>query len=103
MAHPALALLELSSIARGVVAADAMVKKALVTLLQNHPISPGKHLIVAGGGVAEIEEALAAGLAAADATLVDKLLLPHAHPSVWTLAAGKTTAPPGGAHDSVGI
>ena len=102
-AHPALAVVELSSIARGVVVADAMVKKAPVRILQTHPVSPGKHVVVIDGEVAEVEEALAAGLAVASATLVDRLFLPQAHASLAPLVAGKSHAPPGGAHDSVGV
>jgi microcompartment protein CcmL/EutN len=85
---PALGMLELTSIARGVIAADAMAKKAPVRILQSHPISPGKHLIVIAGGVAEVDESLAAGIAAAGATLVDRLFLPQAHAQLAPLVAG---------------
>jgi microcompartment protein CcmL/EutN len=103
MGSPALAILELSSIARGVVVADAMVKKAVVRILQTHPISPGKHVVIVDGEVAEVEEALGAGLAAAAGSLVDKLLLPQAHAALAPLVAGKAAKPPGGKHDSVGV
>ena len=78
----ALGVIELASIARGVVVVDAMVKKAPVTIHSTRPVSPGKHIIVAVGGVAEIEEAMAAGLAVAGDRLVDKLLLSHVHPQL---------------------
>ena len=42
MTHPALGLLEITGIARGLVVADAMVKRARVELLRSHPIDPGK-------------------------------------------------------------
>lgn len=89
----ALGIVETQSIARGVVIADAMVKKAPVSILQSHPISPGKHIVVIAGGVAEIEEAMAAGIAAAGATLVDRLLLPQAHEQLAPLIAGTSTSP----------
>ncbi len=100
---PALALIEVNSIARGVVVADAMVKKAPVRLLQSHPVSPGKHVVVFAGGVAEVDEALAAGVTAAAATLVDRLFLPHAHGSLAPLVAGRPAHPPGGRYEAVGI
>jgi microcompartment protein CcmL/EutN len=100
---PALALIESNSIARGVVIADALVKKAHVTILQTHPVSPGKHVTVFAGEVAEVEEALAAGTAAAAATLVDRLFLPYAHAQLAPLVAGERRPPPGGGHDSVAI
>jgi microcompartment protein CcmL/EutN len=75
---PALALLEVSSLARGVVAADAVAKRASVQLLFCEPVSPGKYLILFAGGVAEVEESWAAGAQAAGETLVDRLFLPQA-------------------------
>jgi microcompartment protein CcmL/EutN len=99
---PALAILELSSIARGVLVADAMVKRAAVRILQNHPVSPGKHLIVAVGEVAEIEEALGAGVAAAGGALVDRLHLAQAHEALAGLLAG-TTAPRPVGEDAVAV
>ena len=74
---PALALLELESIARGIVVADAVVKQATVDLCWPSAVTPGKYLLVFSGGVAEVEEAFAAGKATAGATLLDSLLLPH--------------------------
>ncbi len=101
MTSPALAILELTSIARGVQCADAIVKKAPVRILQNHPISPGKFLIVFDGGVAEVDESRRAGLEVAGAALVDRLFLPQAHEPRAPLLAG--TRPAGPATDAVAI
>jgi microcompartment protein CcmL/EutN len=92
---PALGVLELSSIARGVFCADAMVKKAPVKILRARTVSPGKYVVVLGGGVAEVDESLQAGVAAAGPALVDKLFLPQVHPSVWPAMQGQTPAGPG--------
>lgn len=97
----ALGVIELASIARGVVVVDAMVKKAPVTIHSTRPVSPGKHVIVAVGGVAEIEEAMAAGLEAAGDRLVDRLLLPHVHPQLPPRLDGTAATHPG--YDSVGV
>lgn len=75
----ALALLEVASIARGVVVADAVAKRASIELLQCEPVSPGKYLILFSGGVAEVEESQQAGVAAAGDSLLDRLFLPQAH------------------------
>jgi microcompartment protein CcmL/EutN len=72
---PALGLVETSSIARGLVVADAMVKKAPVELVLARPVSPGKHLVLVTGAVADVGEAMAAGVETAAATLVDRLEL----------------------------
>jgi microcompartment protein CcmL/EutN len=75
---PALALLEVSSLARGVVVADAAVKRAAVELLLCEPVTPGKYLVLFAGGVAEADEALRAGAEAAGDALLDRLWLPQA-------------------------
>jgi len=85
---PALGIIETQSIARGVVCADAMVKKAPVTILQNHPISPGKFVIVIAGRVADVEESLRAGEDVGLHLIVDRLFLPQAHEQLAPLLAG---------------
>ena len=93
----ALALLEVGSLARGVVVADAVVKRAQVTLLECGPTSPGKYLVLFAGGVAEVGESLEAGAAAAGDTLIDRLFLPQAHeqllPALRACARGYTHEP----------
>ena len=79
---PALGLVEVQSIARGITVADAMVKRAQVALLLNRPVSPGKHLSLCSGEVAEVEEAMQVGIAQAGTTLCDHLLLPQVHDEV---------------------
>ena len=101
MSEEALGIVELTSIARGVVVADAMAKRAPVRILQSHPISPGKYVIVLVGGVAEVEEAMAAGTAVAGATVVDRRFLPQAHTQLAPLIAGKAAG--GGSSDAVAI
>jgi len=76
---PALALLELESIARGFVVADALLKRARVEIVLSEPTSPGKFLLLFTGEVAEVEESLAAGTEVAGPTLLDTLYLPYAH------------------------
>ncbi len=100
LSPPALALVELASIARGVVVSDAMVKKAPVRILQTHPISPGKHVIVVAGEVAEVEESMATAVEVAGSALVDRLFLPQAHPP---LIAGAPNPARPEELDSVGI
>ena len=79
---PAIALIELTSIARGVVASDAMAKTAPVKLLQSQTICPGKYLIVVGGDEDPVREAFQVGLHYAGQYLVDHLVNPNLHPHV---------------------
>lgn len=75
---PALGLVELASIARGIATCDAMVKRAAVKVLAARPASPGKYLVLVAGGEAEVEEAMQAGLARAAGALLDSLYLAQA-------------------------
>ena len=59
--EPALGLLELESIAAGIAAGDAMAKRAPIEVIRAGTVHPGKYLILVGGSVADVEEALAAG------------------------------------------
>ena len=100
MTAPALGIVETSSIARGLVVADAMVKRAPVRLLETRTVSPGKYLVIVVGQVADVEEAMQAGVAAAAHTLVDRLFLPQAHAELPGALGG--TAEPGPI-DSLGV
>src|SRR5712692_9261489 len=74
---PALVLLEIESIARGMVMADAVLKRALVEIEISEPTTPGKYLLLFSGGIAEVEESMKAGVELAGSTLLDKLFLPQ--------------------------
>ncbi|MBM4373224.1 MAG: BMC domain-containing protein [Deltaproteobacteria bacterium] len=99
--HPAIGLLEVSSLARGLVVTDAVVKRAAVTILGSHPISPGRYLTLFRGGVAEVEEAFAAGEETGREVLVDSLLLPAAHEQVLEALGRGRPKPP--ALEALGI
>jgi microcompartment protein CcmL/EutN len=91
---PALGVLEIGTIARGIVVADAALKRAPAILLSSRAVSGGKHLVMLEGGVAEVEEAMAAGAAAAAAShLVDRVDLAAADDQVWPML-GAPVAPP---------
>ncbi len=80
--RPAVAALELASIARGIVCVDQMVKRAEVTIVTARTLSPGRYLILLSGNEAEVEEAMAAGRDAAREDEVDALLLHDPAPSL---------------------
>ncbi len=97
---PALALLEFSSIAAGVLAADAMVKRAALDVIHAGTVQPGRFLVLGGGDVAEVEEALKAGREAAPDVLTDHIFLPGVHPDVVRALAGSRSLKAG---DALGI
>jgi microcompartment protein CcmL/EutN len=56
-------------------------------------VSGGKHLVMFEGGVAEVEEALAAARLIADTLVLDRVELPAADAQVWPML-GAPLAPP---------
>ncbi len=96
----ALALLELSSVARGYRTLDALVKESPVSIVEANLIEPGRFLILYGGGVAEVDAAHAVGRQVAAECLVDEVLLPGVDPRVWTGIAGVFDT---GEFDTVGV
>ncbi|MCP4543096.1 MAG: BMC domain-containing protein [Chloroflexi bacterium] len=88
MIEPALALLEFNSIAAGIQAADAMVKRAPIDVIRAGTVQPGKYLVLIGGAVADVEESLAAGREVGDDAAVDFVYLPFVHPEVVDAVGG---------------
>ena len=74
--------LELNSIAKGVEAADAILKAAEVTLLFARPICPGKYNILFAGEVAAVDASLEAGKAVAGNFTIDSVVIARLHPQV---------------------
>lgn len=85
---PAVGLLEISSIAKGIEAGDAMVKRAPVEVLRAGTAHPGKYLVLVGGLTADVEEAMRAGREAAGRLLVNEVFLPDVHPDVVAAIGG---------------
>ena len=72
---PALAVVELESIARGFVVADALLKRARARIGMAEAVTPGKFVLLFGGEVAEVEESFRAAVEVAGTALLDQLLL----------------------------
>jgi microcompartment protein CcmL/EutN len=90
----AIALVELSSIAQGLVVCDAMVKMAYVELFESRPFSSGKYLVLIGGDVASVESSLEKGRIAAGEWLVDHLFIPNVHEGVFPAIRGTAAKAP---------
>jgi microcompartment protein CcmL/EutN len=91
MRGPALGVLEIRTIARGIVVADAALKRAPALLVSSRTVSGGKHLVILEGGVAEVEEAMAAGRASAGTSLLDHVELAAADDQVWPMLGAPIT------------
>ncbi len=70
-----------------------MVKRALVTLVQAEPLTPGKFVIVVAGGEEEVDQSLRTGLQLAGDTLIDRLYLPKADPQLGPAMRGELPRP----------
>ena len=79
---PALGLLELESIAAGIEVGDAMAKRAPIEVIRAGTVHPGKYLVLVGGEVADVEEALEAGREVGGLSVRDIVFLPNIHPDV---------------------
>ena len=86
---PAIGFLETSSIARGIEATDAMLKRAAVDLLLTTIVPRGKYLVMIGGAVADVEASLRAGRDTAGHTVVDEFFIQNAHPQLPPAIKGR--------------
>lgn len=86
--RPAIALLEFSSVAAGIVAGDAMVKRAPVAGIAAGTVHPGRYLVMVTGEVGDVEEAVIGGVAAGGDALVDRVFLPDVHDAVAAALGG---------------
>ena len=93
---------ELSSIGIGYLVEDEMLKAASVELLLARTICSGKYLTMISGGVSDVEAAIQAGLAAAPDAVIDHLILPNVHESVFP-AMGQSVVLDGDASVALGV
>ncbi len=100
MDYPALALLEFNSIATGIEAGDAMVKRAHVATIHAGTVQPGHYLVMVAGDVASVEEAVAAGKETGQPALRDSLFLPNVHADVVSVLSGERSH---GESDALGV
>jgi microcompartment protein CcmL/EutN len=82
--EPALALLELDSIAAGIEAGDAMAKRAPIDVLRAGTVHPGKYLVL-----------LDVGREVGGSSVLDVVLLPNVHPELVAAIRGARLAPAG--------
>jgi microcompartment protein CcmL/EutN len=82
MTYETVGFLEFNSIARGIEAADAVIKAADVDLIFARAGCPGKYYILFTGEVAAVKASLDAGAALGENYVVDSCIIPRVHPQV---------------------
>jgi microcompartment protein CcmL/EutN len=86
----AIGLIELRSIARGMLTTDIMLKAGEVELLRAHVVCPGKYIILVAGTVSQVNAAIEAGQKVAPEVVVDHFVLPNVHPSIFPALTATT-------------
>jgi len=84
----AIGLVELTSIAKGIEAADIMAKTANVTILVSKAICPGKYMVLISGDVSAVEQSVQAGAELGAEMVVDQFIIPNVHPSILPAIGG---------------
>ncbi len=84
---PSLALIELSSVARGFETTDQMLKAAQVDLVMARTICSGKYMVMISGELDSVQASIEAGLANSRECTVDHFIIPDVHPDVFPALA----------------
>jgi microcompartment protein CcmL/EutN len=90
MAKNSIGLIELTSIAAGYQASDAMLKAADVEMILSRSICSGKYMVMVRGDVAAVEAAVAAGRSAGNFSVIDSFVIPNVHEAVFPAIAGSS-------------
>lgn len=81
-------LVELSSIASGMQAADIMLKTSDVELILSRTICSGKYMVLIGGDVAEVQTAVDAVCESLDYSIIDTFVIPSVHSDIFPALSG---------------
>jgi bacterial microcompartment shell protein len=88
MERNSIGLIELTSIAAGFQAADAMLKAAEVEIILSRTICSGKYMVLVGGDVAAVTSSVEAGSIAARGSVIDTFVIPNVHAAVFPAIGG---------------
>ena len=83
-------MLEWTSIAQGLLAADAMAKEAEITFLALRPVTPGRFVALFRGSVEAVRRSLGRGAEIGGAFVLDSLFLALPHPTLLPTLSGQS-------------
>jgi len=86
----AIGMVEFTSIARGIYAADQMVKISDVEIVTASSVCPGKYIAIVHGDVASVQDSVAVGEKTAGEYCVDSIVIPNVSPQVFPAIMGAT-------------
>ncbi|MBI1372746.1 MAG: BMC domain-containing protein [Phycisphaera sp.] len=81
--HRSIGMIELTSVGIGYAVQDAMLKAADVKLVLGRTICSGKYINLVAGNVASVQASMEAGLDAAPDGVIDHMIVPNVHESVF--------------------
>lgn len=84
----AIGMVEFNSIARGIYAADQMVKISEVEIVTAATACPGKYIAIVHGDVAAVEDSVQIGERMAEEFFVDSIVIPNVDPGVFPAITG---------------
>ncbi|MGE5399696.1 MAG: BMC domain-containing protein [Ignavibacteriales bacterium] len=83
-------LIEMTSIAAGMLAADIMLKTSDVKLILSRSICSGKYMVLIGGDVAAVQTAVDAAAESVRFAVIDTFVIPNVHEQIFPAIAGHT-------------
>ncbi|GJQ63995.1 MAG: propanediol utilization: polyhedral bodies pduT [Melioribacteraceae bacterium] len=85
-------LIELTSIAAGMQAADIMLKTSQVELIISRSICSGKYMVLIGGDVAAVRSSVESAAEQVEFAVIDTFIIPNVHPDVFPALSGHSNA-----------
>jgi microcompartment protein CcmL/EutN len=86
----AIGMVEFVSIARGIYAADQMVKISDVEIITASSSCPGKYIAIVHGDIAAVQDSVAIGERMAGEYFVDSIIIPNVSSAVFPAITGAT-------------
>ncbi len=86
----AIAMVEYSTVATGIQAADIMVKTAEVELIEAEVVCPGKYIVLISGDLSAVRAAVDSSKTHFPAKLIDSFVLGNPHESIFPAIYGAT-------------
>lgn len=90
MEKNSIGMIELTSIAAGMQAADIMLKTSEIELLLSRTICSGKYMVLIGGDVAAVQSAVDKAANEADYAVIDTFVIPNVHPDIFPAITGNS-------------
>lgn len=88
MEKNSIGLIEMTSIASGMLAADIMLKTSNVELILSRTICSGKYMTLVGGDVAAVRSAVETAVDTIGFAVIDHFVIPNVHMSIFPAISG---------------